>query len=139
MVFILPLIPNCFNPLSKHLETVSRAPTTTGITNTFMFHRFFSFRSKIQVFVFSLSFIFTVVHWNGKINYCYYHYFLCGFFTPVITGNFFQRPSDSKSLQISRTRLSIFANLSCAVVWIVSILLRFQFSQFSFLSSWRLF
>ena len=56
-------------PLSKHLGTVPSAPTTTGITVTFMFYRFllvlWQGLSVCQYFCF--FFFHSVVRRNGKI------------------------------------------------------------------------
>ena len=52
-----------------------------------------------------------------------FNYFTSGkFFTPADTGCFAWSLSDSKSLQLSGTFLSILANLNRAVVWIDSVL-----------------
>ena len=41
MVLAHPPIPNTFSPFTKPLETAPSAPGISGITVTFMFHKFF--------------------------------------------------------------------------------------------------
>ena len=63
------------------------------------------------------------------------------FFTPEVTGGFHSSPSGSKSFQLYRTFLNIFADLSSAVVWTISILFWISsscsfFSRFQGLQLW---
>ena len=55
-----------------------------------------------------------------QFYYYYYYYYPLEFFTSVLADGFQWGLSDSKSPQVSRTRLSILAVLSNAFVWIVS-------------------
>ena len=57
----LEIVPNQFtNPL----VTVRRAPFTTGITVTFIFHNFFCSLARFRDFQFYLA-----VRWDGKVHY----------------------------------------------------------------------
>ena len=87
IVSICPPISNSYNPRSKSLGTIPSAPTTTGITVTFMFHNFHSFLARSSYLsLFSLSLIFSL--WSVGtaksiirqvlFNYYYYYYY----FTP---------------------------------------------------------
>ena len=70
MVSILPPIFDSSNPLFNALETVPSAPTTIGITVTWMFHRFFLvlWQSPIFVYLFTFFSFYFAVCWNGKIH-----------------------------------------------------------------------
>ena len=46
------LISKSSSPFNNPLVTVSKGPITIGITVTFMFHSFFQFPSKVQIFFF---------------------------------------------------------------------------------------
>ena len=84
---------------------------------------------------------FYMSHFLGKILVCAYNIWQHGeiwisctipcespiiillfweFFTPVLSDGFYLILSDSKSLEVSRTFLSILADLNNAAVWIVS-------------------
>ena len=89
MVSILHLISNFSRIFSNHLGIVPSAIPTILITDTFIFHRFFSSwaRSK-YLFIFSLSLIFNL--WFAR-TYHYYHFTPSEFFTlffPNIWGPF---------------------------------------------------
>ena len=55
-------------PCTNNFETVLRAPTTISITNTFRFHSFFQFPSKVHILIllFSFSQFYSVVSRNNK-------------------------------------------------------------------------
>ena len=56
MVPTLPLISKFSNCCTNSLVVVPRAPITTGIAVTFMFHSFFQFPSKVLVLIFLFAF-----------------------------------------------------------------------------------
>ena len=63
MISTHSLISKSSSALTNPLVTVPRAPITTGINVTLMFHSFFQFPSKFQVLIylfFSFSFNFTL-------------------------------------------------------------------------------
>ena len=93
------------------LVIVPNAPITIGTIVTFMFHSFFNSlaRSRYLSF-FSLSFRFIIIIIIYSIE----------FFTSALADGFSLELSDSKSPQVSRTRLGILVVLSNGVVWIVS-------------------
>ena len=87
--------------------TIPNASTSTGITVSGMFHRFFLFSSKVKIFVY-----FFILFYSFE-----------SFFTPVSADGFSHWSlSESKFPQVSRTLLSILANFNNAVVWIILIL-----------------
>ena len=55
-----PVISKSSSPCTNPLVTISRAPITIGITITFMFHSFFQFPSKIEIFTLLFTFNFTL-------------------------------------------------------------------------------
>ena len=63
-----------FLPISslfpKSLKTVAKAPTTIGITVTFIYHSLFWLSNKIQILVefFAIFSFHSMVHQNGKIH-----------------------------------------------------------------------
>ena len=67
----------------------------------------------------SFLFFFFFCHWVN-INHYYYYYYYYLLFERFYQMVFHWSLSDSKSPQVSRTRLSILAVLSDAVIWIVS-------------------
>ena len=61
MIFILPLISCSPSLFSRPLRTIPNAPTTIGITVTFIFLSFFSFLAKSKyLLIVSFSFIFIL-------------------------------------------------------------------------------
>ena len=52
----------------------------------------------------------------------FFFFYCMQIFTPVLTSDFQWSLTDIKSPQISRTKLSILADLNSAVVWVFSIL-----------------
>ena len=65
MVSTCPLISKSFSPFINRLLTVPNAPSTNGITATFMFHSFFSSLERYRnLSFFSLSFSFT--QWSAR-------------------------------------------------------------------------
>ena len=60
-VSIPPLISKSSSPFNNPSVTVPRAPITIGINVTFMFHSFFQFPGKVEVFIFLFTFIFTLL------------------------------------------------------------------------------
>ena len=61
--------------------------------------------------------------YQNRREFCTVHYFVCGFFIPVVIGGFHLKLGDSKSHWISRTHQIILADRSSDVGWMVSILL----------------
>ena len=100
MVSVLSLISDSFNHFSNKKRTVLSAPTTICITVNLMLHRiFFSLLSgKIIIII-------VLLIWE--------------FFTPMLVDVFHWSFSDCKSPLVSWTFLSIPADLSNAVVWMV--------------------
>ena len=95
MVSTRPPTSKSSSPFSNPLVTVPNAPITIGIIVTCMFHSFFQFPSKVEVLIlcyifssFSHQCLLMVSHWS--LSYC-------------------------KSPQVSRTLLSILADLNNAV------------------------
>ena len=99
---------------SKPLKIVPSVPVIIGITVTFICHSLFSI-CKIQVFVFDFH---SVVHGNSK-NQLDPKLLLLFF---IIFLRIFHKSVSNKSLQISRTLLSILADLNNVLVCMVSIL-----------------
>ena len=60
MISTRPLIFKSTSPFNCPLVTVPRAPIKTGINATFMFHSFFYFPNKLEVFI--LLFIFFLFY-----------------------------------------------------------------------------
>ena len=58
MVSVLPLTSSSISLFSRFLSTVPRAPTTIGITVTFMIHNFFELSVKVQIFVAFFAFFY---------------------------------------------------------------------------------
>ena len=84
IAMILPLIFDFFSFFSKPLETISSAPTTTGITATFKLHSFFSTLARSTYsFIFSPS----VASQNGKIYNIAEFNILFSFFLQSFTGS----------------------------------------------------
>ena len=65
------------------------------------------------------------------MNYRYKHYMSISHIALIVYMMMVQRLSDSKSLQVSRTLLSILVNLNNAIVQMVSIHLLVYFSPFT--------
>ena len=70
MVSTRPPTSKSSSSFNNLLVTVTKAPVTNDIIVTFMFHSFFQFPSKVQVFI--LLFIFfqfySVVSWDSKVD-----------------------------------------------------------------------
>ena len=143
MVSIPPLISSSSNLFSKSLETVSCAPTTISVIFTLMFHCFFSSQARSKYSSLLLfSFIFTLrsagraksTKWQvlffllintssdflARMRLLLLLLLLWELFTPALADDFPLELCDSKSPQVSRTLLSILADLNNVVVWIVS-------------------
>ena len=72
MVSTCPLISKSSSSCTKLLMTVPNTPITIGITVTFMFHRFFSFFSKVEVLISLFAFLsvlYPMISRNGKVHY----------------------------------------------------------------------
>ena len=70
-------------PFNNSLVTVPKAPITIGIIVTFMFHSFFQFSSKVEVFILFFTFFqfYSVVSRDSKIdNFAYSLFFFFFFF-----------------------------------------------------------
>ena len=96
MVSTRPPTSKSSRPFNNPLVTVPKEPITIGIIVTFMFHSFFNSLARprnLSLISHSISFILRVFHWSL---------------------------SDSKSPQVSRTLLSILADLNNVVIWIFS-------------------
>ena len=63
-----PLISKSSSLYTNPLVTVLRAPSTIGITVTFMFHRIFQFRSKVFIFLSAFFPFYSVVSRNNKVH-----------------------------------------------------------------------
>ena len=114
MVSIHRLFPKSSSPWTCSLMTVPSAPITIGITVFFMFPSFLKFSSKVLVLIFLFAFLqfHPVVNLNDNFTLeSKYEGYLTVFYWSL---------SDSKS-QVSRTLLSILADLNNAEVWMVSI------------------
>ena len=133
--------------LIKLLGVAPSAPATIGITVTFIFQRFFSSLSRykyLSLFLFSL--IFT--QWSAgkaKSNIRYVHFNSLTLLF-LASGQHWRQVvvihwslSGSKSPPISRTLLSILADLMSIVVWMASILSLITNSSSLFSSPWSLF
>ena len=121
-------------PFNTPLVIVPNAPITIGTIVTHMFYSFFNSlaRSRYLSF-FSLSFRFIL--WSAgtaKSTILQILFFLLIIF-------FHGYLSDNKSPWVSRTRLSILADFSNVVVWIVSILLLISNSSSFFSCLWEAF
>ena len=70
MVSTLPLTSKSSSPFINPLVTVSRAPITIGINVTFMFHSFFPFPSKVEVFILLFTFFqfYSMVSRDNKVH-----------------------------------------------------------------------
>ena len=66
MVSTCPLISKSSSHFNNPLVTVPRAPNTTGIIVTFMFHSYFHFPSKVQVLLFTFFQFYFVVSRTAK-------------------------------------------------------------------------
>ena len=124
---------------------ITKAPITIGIIVTFMFHIFFQFSSKVEVFIFLFTFFqfYSAISRESKVDnfanslfllliimsgllvkirwsVCYYLP-LFDFFIPALV-IFNWSLNDSKYSQLSRTFLSILADLNNVVVSMVAIL-----------------
>ena len=53
-------------PFNDPFVTVLKAPITIGIIAFFMFHSFFQFPSKVEVFIFLFTF-FSFIQWSARI------------------------------------------------------------------------
>ena len=115
-VLQFPIIP----PLYNLLGTVESIQATNDITVTFMFHNFLtSLRRSNYLFLFSGFSILTQISWNGKVHYMVSSqsvYSFESFSLQHLLMVFHWSLSDSKSLQVSRTLLSILAYLSNSVI-----------------------
>ena len=124
MVSTRPLISKSSSPLNNPSVTVPRTPITIGINATFMCHKVFNSlaRSRYLPF-FSISFNFIL--WSAETTIIIIISLLETFFTVILIG--------SKCPRVSRTLLSIPADLNNAVFCMVSIL-TLIFNSFSLYS-----
>ncbi len=115
---------NSSTHFNNPLVTVTKVPITIGIIVTFMLHSFFQFSRKVKVLIFLFGFcqFYSVVCRDSKVDYfaSYYYYYIYSFSHQRLLMIFHLSLGDSKSPQVSRTLLSILADLSNAVVWMVS-------------------
>ena len=115
--FLLFLIPSLF--FSNSSGTVRSAPTTNGITVTFMYRIFLSTQAGskyLSIFSF-LSFPFGVL-----LELLLFYSF--GSFHTRLLIVFHRSLNNGTYPQVSRTLFSILANLKSAVVWMVTALFR---------------
>ena len=121
MVSTRPPTSNSSSPFSNPLVTVPNAPITIGKIVTCMFHSFFSIpkqgRGTYPSFHI-LSDLFCGQPGQQSRQFCKISFL--EFFTSVLSDVSHWSLSDSKSLFVSRTLLSILTIFSNAVVWIVS-------------------
>ena len=80
MASTCPLISKSSSSFNNPLLTIPKAPTTIGITVTFMFHSFFNSQAKSRYLsFFSFSFNFIAVGRDRKVdnfaNHYYYYYY----------------------------------------------------------------
>ena len=70
MVPIHPIISKSSSLFINSSLTVPRAPIRIGIIVTFMFHIFFQFSSKVEVFIFLFAFLqfYSVVSQDSKVH-----------------------------------------------------------------------
>ena len=70
MVSTRPLISKSSSPFNNPLVTVPKTPITIGITVTFMFHSFFQFPNKVQVFILLFTFFqfYSIVSRDSKVH-----------------------------------------------------------------------
>ena len=120
------------SPFSNPLVTVPNAPITIGIIVTFMFHIFFKSLARLRYLSF-FSHSFSFILWSTGTAKYYYYYSLQAFHqSKLMVLRWSLR--DSKSLQVSRTLLSIQANLKNVLVWMVLVLVSlFVFAFFNFI------
>ena len=142
---LVPFLSKSTSLFTNSLGIVPSALITTGTTVIFMFHifAFTSFARSTYLSLFLLSFNFTLIcrdgnihysagsryffltiTWSGRlVNYLYLKIpenFVCLISHQIKRLVFYLSPSDGKFLEVSRTLLSILANLNCAVVWVFS-------------------
>ena len=117
MVSTRPPTSKSSRPFNNPLVTVPNAPITIGIIVTFMFHRFFQFSSKIKILIslFSLFFLFLL---SLLLLLLLLH--LESYLHQLTLMVFHWSLSDNKFLQVSRTLLSILADVKNVIAWIVS-------------------
>ena len=85
MVSIRPPTSKTSSPFNNPLVTLPKAPITISIIVTFMFHSFFQFSSKVEIFILLFTFFqfYFVVSRNSKIdNFANYYYYYCYFRYP---------------------------------------------------------
>ena len=93
------LISKTSSLFTNPLEIVPSAPTTISIT--FMFHSFFSSVARSRCLsLFSLSFNFTLVCWDGKVHYSADSLFCCWLSLTLIVWPKSNDPFVSKSLRV---------------------------------------
>ena len=82
MVSTRPVISKSSSLCTNPLMTVPRAATTIGITVTFMFHSFFLFPCKIDVFIllFAVFQFYSVVSSDSKANNSVIFFFLVDYY-----------------------------------------------------------
>ena len=69
MISIRPPTSKSFSTFNNPLVTVPKVPITIGIIVTFMFHSFFQFSSKVDVFILLIFFqFFSVVSRDSKVD-----------------------------------------------------------------------
>ena len=83
MVSTRPPTSKSSSPFSNPLITVPNAPITIGIIFTCMFHSFFPFPSKVEVFILLFTFFlfYPVVYRDSKVDYfassLFFFFFFC--------------------------------------------------------------
>ena len=127
MVSACPLISMLFSPFINHLVTVLTAPITIGIIVTFVFHSFFQFPSKDQVFIPLLAFFqfYSVVSRDSKIHNFASSFFCFLFFLLTIIRSdllaeirwFVCMPKSHRSLCVSFSRTDAGLCIYHLFVW----------------------
>ena len=97
-VSILPVISNSSSPCTNPFVTVPRFPITIGIIFTFIFHRFFQFHCKIEVFIlfFHCLQFYSVISRDSKVHIIANSFFF--FFLVIII----------RSCRLAEIRRSVF-------------------------------
>ena len=103
MVSTRPPTSKSSRPFYNPLVTVPKAPITTGIIVTFVFHNFFNSlaRSMILISLFTYFQFYSVVSWDSKVDnfadflffvdyYYYYYYYLKKYITKCSRKGFYK-------------------------------------------------
>ena len=118
MVSTRPPTSKSYSPFSNPLVTVPNTPIIIGIIVICMFHSFFNSLARSRNLSF-FSYSFSFIPWSAgtaKYYFYYYYYYSHKFLRQRLPMVFHWSPSDSKSLQVSRTLLSIRNDLNNVVV-----------------------